>query len=104
MELPNRVLRIRDIFQYILADQAIGLAIRQRNLVSSHEPRGDTVSHAGFRDPLVGDGQEVCVDVDTNHPYAGKPLQFDVEVLNVRDATADEISHGHVHGEGGVHH
>jgi len=44
------------------------------------------------------------VDVDTNHPYAGKPLQFDVEVLKVRDATADEISHGHVHGEGGVHH
>jgi len=44
------------------------------------------------------------VDVDTNHPYAGKTLQFDVEVLKVRDATADEISHGHVHGEGGVHH
>ncbi|HHJ80560.1 MAG TPA: peptidylprolyl isomerase [Candidatus Tenderia electrophaga] len=44
------------------------------------------------------------VDVDTNHPYAGKPLTFDVEVLKVRDATADEISHGHVHGEGGVHH
>ena len=44
------------------------------------------------------------VDVDTNHPYAGKTLQFDVEVLKVRDATADEISHGHVHGDGGVHH
>ncbi len=43
-------------------------------------------------------------DVDTNHPYAGKRLQFDVEVLKVRNATADEISHGHVHGEGGVQH
>ncbi len=43
-------------------------------------------------------------DVDTNHPYAGKPLQFDVEVLKVRNASADEISHGHVHGEGGVQH
>jgi len=44
------------------------------------------------------------VDIDTNHPYAGKALQFDVEVLKVRDATMDEISHGHVHGDGGVHH
>lgn len=45
-----------------------------------------------------------AVDVDTNHPFAGKTLQFNLEVLNVRDATADEISHGHVHGEGGVQH
>jgi len=44
------------------------------------------------------------VDVDTNHPFAGKTLQFDIEVLQLRDATEAEISHGHVHGEGGVHH
>ena len=44
------------------------------------------------------------VDVDTNHPLAGQTLTFDVEVTAVRDATKEEISHGHVHGPGGVDH
>lgn len=44
------------------------------------------------------------VDVDTNHPLAGQTLTFDVEVTEVRDATEEEISHGHVHGPGGVDH
>jgi FKBP-type peptidyl-prolyl cis-trans isomerase SlyD len=44
------------------------------------------------------------VDVDANHPLAGQTLTFDVEVTAVRDATGEEISHGHVHGAGGVQH
>jgi len=44
------------------------------------------------------------VDIDTNHPLAGQTLTFDVEVTAVRDATKEEISHGHVHGPGGVDH
>lgn len=44
------------------------------------------------------------VDVDFNHPLAGKTLVFDVEVLDVRDATSEELAHGHVHGSGGVEH
>lgn len=44
------------------------------------------------------------VTVDANHPLAGVELKFDVEVLDVRDATSDEIAHGHVHGAGGHHH
>jgi FKBP-type peptidyl-prolyl cis-trans isomerase SlyD len=44
------------------------------------------------------------IDVDTNHPLAGQTLMFDVEVVEVRDATAEEIAHGHVHGPGGVSH
>ncbi|MBT8064685.1 MAG: peptidylprolyl isomerase [Xanthomonadales bacterium] len=44
------------------------------------------------------------VDVDMNHPLAGQTLTFDVEISDVRDATAEEISHGHVHGPGGVDH
>jgi len=44
------------------------------------------------------------VDIDTNHPMAGLSLTFDVEVTDVRDATAEEISHGHVHGPGGIEH
>jgi FKBP-type peptidyl-prolyl cis-trans isomerase SlyD len=44
------------------------------------------------------------VDVDLNHPMAGKSLDFDVEILEVREASAEEIEHGHVHGAGGVQH
>jgi FKBP-type peptidyl-prolyl cis-trans isomerase SlyD len=44
------------------------------------------------------------VDVDSNHPLAGQALTFDVEVSTVRDATEEEIAHGHAHGPGGVDH
>jgi FKBP-type peptidyl-prolyl cis-trans isomerase SlyD len=44
------------------------------------------------------------VTVDGNHPLAGVELNFAVEVMEVRDATQEEISHGHVHGAGGHHH
>jgi FKBP-type peptidyl-prolyl cis-trans isomerase SlyD len=44
------------------------------------------------------------VTVDANHPLAGEVLVFDVEVAEVRDATGEELEHGHVHGPGGHHH
>ena len=44
------------------------------------------------------------VTVDGNHELAGVTLNFKVEILDVREATADELSHGHVHGPGGHHH
>ena len=44
------------------------------------------------------------VDVDANHPFAGRPLRFELEVIDVRDADADEKAHGHVHGPGGHAH
>ena len=44
------------------------------------------------------------LDVDMNHPYAGKTLTFDIDIVEVRQATPEEIDHGHVHGEGGVQH
>lgn len=40
------------------------------------------------------------ITVDANHPLAGETLTFDVTIREVRPATADELSHGHVHGEG----
>lgn len=43
------------------------------------------------------------VTVDGNHPLAGQALTFQVKVIDVRDASADEIAHGHIHGEG-CHH
>ena len=44
------------------------------------------------------------VDVDLNHPMAGRDLRFKVEILSLREAEAEEIAHGHVHGPGGHHH
>ena len=44
------------------------------------------------------------VTLDANHPLAGKDLNFAVEIIDVRPATADEVNHGHAHGAGGHHH
>lgn len=49
----------------------------------------------------VGEEQ---VTIDLNHPLAGETLHFDVEVMEVRDATAEESAHGHPHGPGGHSH
>ena len=53
-----------------------------------------TVTHIGLEQ----------ITVDGNHPLAGERLNFSVEVMEVRNATEEEISHGHVHGPGGHHH
>ncbi len=61
---------------------------------TEHGPRAVTVTQ------ITGD----MVTIDGNHPLAGQPLNFNVEVTEVRDATEEELSHGHVHGPGGHHH
>ncbi|WP_239987117.1 peptidylprolyl isomerase [Agitococcus lubricus] len=48
------------------------------------------------------EGDEITVD--GNHPLAGQTLHFDVEIVEIRAASQEELEHGHVHGEGGHHH
>lgn len=57
-------------------------------------PRAVTIEKVGMS----------VVDVDLNHPMAGKDLHFDIDVVDVREATPEELEHGHVHGDGGHHH
>lgn len=52
----------------------------------------------------VAELKDDTVVVDGNHPLAGKALNFDVKVVEVRDASAEEVEHGHVHGEHGHQH
>ena len=58
----------------------------------------------GEQTVIVVDMTDDTITVDGNHPLAGIELKFEVEVLEVRDATEDELTHGHVHGEGGCGH
>ena len=63
-----------------------------------HSPEGQ---HIQF---VITEIENEDITVNFNHPLAGKDLEFDVHLLDVRDATPEEISHGHVHGPGGHHH
>lgn len=55
-------------------------------------------------DGKVVDIKEDEVKLDFNHPLAGKVLEFEGEIINLREASLEEIDHGHVHGPGGVEH
>ena len=61
-------------------------------------------SEQGQRPVVVLKVGSSVIDVDLNHPLAGKTLQFDIEITDIRDASAEELEHGHVHGAGGHHH
>ena len=63
-------------------------------LNTNHGQRAVTIQKVGRSD----------VDVDLNHPMAGRDLHFDINIVDVREATEEELSHGHVHGDGGHHH
>ena len=56
----------------------------------------DVSSGSGVVTVVNVDGDNVTID--GNHPLAGIPLTFDVEVIDVRLATEEETSHGHIHG------
>ena len=66
----------------------------QAVLPTNFGPRAVTIQKVGMS----------VVDVDLNHPMPGKDLHFAIEIVEVREASAEGIEHGHVHGDGGHHH
>jgi FKBP-type peptidyl-prolyl cis-trans isomerase SlyD len=97
-------------------EQAYGVhdAEKTQSVPRDMFPSGETIE-TGMQFHAQGpDGQQLVVTVvkvedqsitvDGNHPLAGVRLNFDVRVLDVREATGEEIAHGHVHGPGGHHH
>ncbi len=89
-------------------DAALVQRVPKRTLQGSGDIRKGMQFHG-----RTGDGMRVftvtavtgdMVSLDGNHPLADQTLHFDVEVISVRAATAEELEHGHVHGAGGHHH
>lgn len=83
--------------KHLLGDKKKLAKLKKGDVASintDHGPKQVTIVKAG----------KFNVDVDSNHPLAGKPLVFDVEVVSIREATAEEIAHGHAHGVGGHQH
>lgn len=74
-----------------IEDLDVGMQLR-----ASTDEGEQTVIVIGMEDDMI--------TVDGNHPLAGIDLKFEVEVLEIRDATEEEIAHGHPHGEGGCGH
>jgi FKBP-type peptidyl-prolyl cis-trans isomerase SlyD len=61
-------------------------------------------SEEGVMMATVVEVSDEQIMLDANHPLAGQELHFDVEIVDVRPATQEELSHGHPHGPGGHHH
>ena len=89
-------------------DQALVQRIPRRQLRGINKVHVGMQLHAQTADgprevtvtQVVGD----TVTIDANHPLAGKNLHFDIDITEVRAATAEELAHGHVHGAHGHHH
>ncbi len=64
----------------------------------AESPEGDTLTVTVTK--IEGDE----ITVDGNHPLAGIALNFDIKIAEVREASKEEIEHGHVHGPDGHHH
>ncbi len=66
--------------------------------------RFEAQTEQGMHSVEITDINDEGVTVDGNHPLAGQDLTFDIEVMGVRDATEEELEHGHAHGAGGHQH
>ncbi len=100
---------------HIPASDAYGLVFEDRVQVISRQMfdgidhievgmqfHADVSEGPGIVTVVAVDGDNITID--GNHPLAGMPLTFQIEVIDIRPASAEEIEHGHIHGAGGHHH
>jgi FKBP-type peptidyl-prolyl cis-trans isomerase SlyD len=90
VELPKAVFQMEDVDQ----DELLQIG----NIIPMTNEDGERMHGQ------VVEIKDDVVVMNFNHPLAGKEMHFSGQILSVRPATAEEISHGHVHGAGGVHH
>jgi FKBP-type peptidyl-prolyl cis-trans isomerase SlyD len=94
---PNAIIELpTSIFQ--AEDQNADDILQIGNFIPMTDDEGNRMQG------LVVSIEGETVTMDFNHPLAEKTLMFQGKILNIREATADELAHGHVHGEGGVQH
>ena len=90
VELPKAVFQMEDVDQ----DELLEIG----NIVPMTNEDGERMHGQ------VVEVKDDVVVMNFNHPLAGKEMHFEGSILSIRPATDEEISHGHVHGEGGHHH
>ncbi len=90
VELPKEIFKVD------------GELVEEMLEVGNYLPMSDDQGNK-LQGKIVEVTEEVVV-MDFNHPLADKEMYFAGTILSVREATASELDHGHVHGEGGVHH
>ncbi|USQ04346.1 FKBP-type peptidyl-prolyl cis-trans isomerase [Aquirufa antheringensis] len=94
---PNAIIQLpKSIFQ--AEDQSADDILQIGNFIPMTDDQGNRMQG------LVVSIEGETVTMDFNHPLAEKTLMFQGKILKIREATPDELAHGHVHGEGGVHH
>lgn len=94
---PNAIIQLpKSIFQ--AEDQNADDILQIGNFIPMTDDQGNRMQG------LVVSIEGETVTMDFNHPLAEKTLMFQGKILKIREATPDELAHGHVHGEGGVHH
>ena len=94
---PNAIIQLpKSIFQ--AEDQSADDILQIGNFIPMTDDQGNRMQ--GLVVAIEGES----VTMDFNHPLAEKTLMFQGKILKIREATPEEIAHGHVHGEGGVHH
>lgn len=90
VELPKAVFQMEDVNQ----DELLQIG----NIIPMTNEDGERMHGQ------VVEIKDDVVVMNFNHPLAGKEMHFKGQIISIRPATAEEISHGHVHGAGGVHH
>ena len=94
---PNAIIQLpKSIFQ--AEGQTADDILQIGNFIPMTDDQGNRMQG------LVVSIEGETVTMDFNHPLAEKTLMFQGKIIKIREATPDELAHGHVHGEGGVHH